>query len=181
MGRGVTALASRRLADRSCAEAARRYAQERSWAVLPIRPGTKVPATGHGLHDATTDLDVIAAWWRRWPRAAVAIRTGGVSGLFVVDVDKRHGGWDSVGALDEADRWQWRTARVLTPTGGAHFYFRHPGGLPNSAGKLGAGIDTRGEGGYVLAPPSPHPDGGRYAWQHELTGGVGVGVLAALS
>jgi hypothetical protein len=130
--------------------------------VFPCAPGTKRPATVYGLHDATLDPDVIRGWWERWPRANVAIRTGAVSGLVVLDVDMPEG-FASHEALEAKQGRLPVTYTTTMPSGGKHYYFRHPGGtVPNSAGKLGPGLDVRGDGGYVVAPPSRLVNGGNY-------------------
>ena len=111
------------------------------------------------MEAATTDQDQIRKWWKRWPDAMVAIPTGGVSGVFVVDLDvnKQTGapiGESSLKAAGLADCVR-HVPCVRTPSGGAHFYFKHPGkGFGNTAGQIGPGIDTRGDGGYVVAPGS---------------------------
>lgn len=131
-------------------------------------PG-KHPRTRHGIDDASSDPLVIAGWWQRWPTANVGVRTGAVSGVVVLDVDPRHGGTRT---LDDRKRQHGplpRTAQVLTGSGGWHFYFTHPGGTePNTAGRFGDGLDTRGDGGYVVAPPSVHLSGNPYKWLHPL-------------
>lgn len=128
-------------------------------------PG-KHPTTREGLKNATVRKDWIDAWWKKWPFANVGIVTGKQSGLVVVDIDPRHGGDDALDSLFvRHDRFPG-TVEVMTGGGGRHFYFRHPGvEIRNSANKLGAGIDVRGDGGYVLAPPSSHISGGRYEWE----------------
>ena len=127
-------------------------------------PG-KHPRTRRGFHDASVDPEVVRRWWRRWPQANVGVRTGTVSGLVVVDVDPDHGGLDTIRRLHRT-RGLPRGLRVRTGSGGWHLYFAHPGGLvPNSAGTaLGPGVDVRGDGGYVIAPPSRHLSGGTYRW-----------------
>jgi hypothetical protein len=119
-----------------------------------------------GLKAATTDRLAITAWWQRWPGANVAIRTGAVSGLVVIDVDPPHGGGASLDALVQRHGALPEGRAVRTGSGGAHLYLAHPGGrVANSAGtKLGPGIDVRCDGGYVIAPPSRHPSGGSYTW-----------------
>lgn len=120
---------------------------ERGWPVFPCRPGEKRPDTPHGCKDATTDAGQIRRWLIGQPNANVAIATG--HELFVVDEDT--GGAEAIAALDLPV-----TYTVRTPSGGRHFYFRLPHGvtLGNSTRKLGVGVDTRGTGGYVVAPPS---------------------------
>ncbi len=127
-------------------------------------PG-KHPRTRQGLHDATADPASIRQWWRQWPTANVGIRTGAVSGIVVIDIDPEHGGLDTVRSL-AADAPIPKGLRVRTGSGGWHLYFAHPGGqVRNSAGTaLGPGVDVRGDGGYVIAPPSRHISGGAYHW-----------------
>jgi bifunctional DNA primase/polymerase-like protein len=133
-------------------------------------PG-KHPRTRRGLHDASTDPDVVKRWWRRWPLANVGVRTGAASGLVVIDIDPAHGGLETIRRL-HAEHPLPRGLRVRTGSGGWHLYFAHPGHrISNSAGTvLGPGVDVRGDGGYVIAPPSGHVSGGEYRWvgQWEL-------------
>lgn len=125
----------------------------RGWHVFPCKPGEKTPATPHGFKDATTDEETIRAWWARTPAANVAIATGRVSGLVVVDIDPKNGGsleWQML----VAQNGEPVAPRVRTPSGGTHLYFACPdAGFPSKVG-IRPGIDTRGDGGYVLAPPS---------------------------
>lgn len=101
----------------------------------------------------------VRTWWRRWPDASIAICTGKVSGLVVVDVDPRHGGDESLKELALPP-----TVTALTGGGGEHLYYRHPGGTIHNGANLLPGIDLRGDGGYVIAPPSPHISGTAYTW-----------------
>ena len=132
-------------------------------------PG-KHPRVVRGLHEATTDVVTIAGWWQRWPRANVAIRTGVVSGLVVIDVDPPHGGGDSLATLTARHGPLPWTMAVRTGSGGTHLYLAHPGGqVRNTAGtRLGTGIDVRGDGGYVIAPPSVHVSGACYSWSNPV-------------
>ena len=119
--------------------------------------------TCHGFYAATTDLARLAAMLGAVPRGLLAIRTGAVSGLLVVDIDPRNGG-----QLDQA--LMTPTAAVITGGGGWHLYYRHPG-APTVAELPGRpGVDIKGDGGYVTAPPSVHPDTGRpYRWtRHRI-------------
>lgn len=131
----------------------------------------KHPRTRHGLHDASTDAGTIKAWWRTWPRANVGIRTG--EGLVVVDIDPAHGGAASIEALEAKHGRLPATLAVRTGGAGLHLYFAVEKAVRNSAGALGPGIDVRGEGGYVVAPPSRHVSGAAYRWS-------GVGSLAPM-
>ena len=125
--------------------------------IFPCKPGGKPPLTDNGHLDATTDKAKITAWWNRWPNANLAVPTGKRSGFFVLDVDKDSWGFGTLDALEEQFGELPRTRTVRTGRGGLHIYFKYPDDgtvIPNSAGKLGLGADIRGEGGYVLVPPS---------------------------
>lgn len=154
------------------------------WRVFPIMPaeGDKCACglpdcaspgkhpVGHlvprGFHDATDDPAVLAQWCALYPDLNIGIATGAVSGIFVLDIDPDHGGLESLSELEgRYGRMEHPTWAVMTGGGGLHLYFRHPGNpVPNSAGKLGPGLDVRGDGGYVLAPPSNHISGESYRW-----------------
>jgi hypothetical protein len=145
-------------------EAALAYAA-RGWLVFPCVPGTKRPATVRGFLEATTDAERIRQWWAKDPTANVAIRTGRESGIVVLDVDPQSGGFESLRALERAHERLPDTRSANTPRGGLHFYFLHPGvEVPSSVGKLAPGLDIKGDGGYVLAPPSRTADGS-YEWR----------------
>ncbi len=128
-------------------ETAQRYAAA-GIAVFPCRQGAKEPATAHGWKDATTDVITIDRWWTENPNYNLAIALD-QAGLCVVDLDVKDDGPDNWQAL-AGDRPT--TYTVATPSGGQHLYYR--GSLPPSVSKLAPGIDTRGRGSYVLAPPS---------------------------
>jgi hypothetical protein len=141
------------------------YLAERGLPVFPCKPRDKVPATVHGLKDATTDLAVIEQWWRQEPEFNIAIATGAVSprSVFVIDVDNT----DAEAELRKLEATHGDlppTVEAITARG-RHVYFKMPDRpVRNSAGKIAEGIDVRGTGGYVLAPPSMHPSGRRYRW-----------------
>jgi hypothetical protein len=132
----------------------------RGWPVLPLRPGTKLPLTEHGLHDATTDEAQVREWWRRCPRANVGLRTGLAFDVLDVDGDE---GLKELSALIGGDEVELPAGpAVATPSGGLHVYFR-PTGLGNRA-RFRKGLDWRGSGGYVVAPPSLLPRPAYYSW-----------------
>jgi hypothetical protein len=154
---------------------------ERGWPVLPLWwPAAGRCACGmsdcdsvgkhpigdlapRGLHDATPDPNVVAAWWGTGPRANVGIRTGAESGVVVLDVDGQAGRQAVRGLVAQHGRFDAVWAR--TGSGGWHAYLGHPGvPVPNSAGRVGEGLDVRGDGGYVVAPPSLHASARRYRW-----------------
>ncbi|MBI3945999.1 MAG: bifunctional DNA primase/polymerase [Armatimonadetes bacterium] len=149
----------------SLAQVALEYAA-RGWRVFPCKPRGKEPLGAlvpHGLKNATTDPEQIAAWWQAQPDANIGIATGSESGLYVADADGATGA-AALAALVDANGPLPPTPRVRTGRG-VHYYFAAPPGGRNSAGQLGPKVDTRGEGGYVLAPPSVHPSGAVYRWE----------------
>ena len=116
------------------------------------------------LQERPAAPDEIEAWYAERPDGNVGVVTGAVSGLVVIDVDVGHGGEQSLARLKIEHGSLPRTVEALTGGGGRHLYFAHPGGVvPNRAG-LAPGIDVRGDGGCVVAPPSMHPGGRRYRW-----------------
>lgn len=148
--------------------------------VFPCVPGEKRPLTRHGFHDATTNLEQVTAWWRRWPTANVAIPTGSASGVEVVDIDT-HSDGSGFPALQRARSEglikEW-CALVRTPSGGLHLYFTSDAlREQNSWQAPKAHVDFRGTGGYVLVPPSrvTQPDGETRPYQ--LRSNIAVGVV----
>ena len=123
-------------------------------------PG-KHPRTEHGFKDATTDPEIIAAWWERWPDANIGIPTGAPSGLLVVDCDPRNGGPADRSEIIERFGPIPDTAEAETGGGGRHYFFRGGGPVPK---QLAPGSDLKGDGGYVVVPPSVHASGKRYRW-----------------
>lgn len=140
-------------------ESALAYARM-GYPVFPCVPGGKAPATKHGCKDATTDESRIRAWWQKQPSANIGLAT---AGLIVVDIDGAENPW----LVDQPERRQTLAASPLslTPSGGRHHVFRQPAGKSwgNSSGKLAPKVDTRGNGGYIVAPPSV-VDGNAYRW-----------------
>jgi len=124
--------------------------------VFPCAPGGKRPIPERGFHEASVDLDRVEGWWRSRPTANIGIPTGAVSGLVVIDVDV-HGvnGYAAYARAARVGLIPEPLAVVRTPTGGQHAYFpADPNQAQRSwqAGKVG--IDCRGDGGYIIAPPS---------------------------
>ena len=117
-----------------------------------------------GLKDATTDQAEIRQWWAPWPCANVAIRTGSESGVFVVDIDTKNDGRQTLLQLiDEHGEWP-ATVEEVIGGGGAHIFFRHPGHKITSRDNVRPGLDVKGDGGYVVCAPSRHISGGTYRW-----------------
>jgi len=131
----------------------------------------KRPAVANGVLAATTNPDTIRGWWQHDPQFNVGIATGAPSGIFAVDVD----GVDAEAELRKLEAQHGAlppTIEVITARG-RHVYFKMPAApIRNSAGKLGPGLDIRATGGYVLAPPSVHPTGRRYAWSVDCASAI---------
>ena len=117
----------------------------------------------NGLRDASKNPAVVDRWFQN-SELNIGVATGAISGIVVVDIDPRHGGDETLAKLERQHGPLPQTWRFLTGGGGEHILFQHPGGrVPNSAGKVGPGIDVRGDGGYIVAPPSRHISGRSYA------------------
>lgn len=146
------------------AKAALGYAAQHGLAVFPCKAGDKRPATANGFKDATKVSEEIRLHFRQ--HRNVAIRTGEDSAVFVLDVDMP-GGDATLAALVAEHSELPRTVTASTPSGGKHYYFRFPegGSIGISAGKIGQKLDIRGEGGYVVAPPSSTA-AGAYRWDN---------------
>jgi hypothetical protein len=141
-------------------EAALKYAA-RGLPIFPCQPRGKNPACARGALDATTDVSRINRWWGAIGELNIGLATGKGGGFFVCDIDNDEGE-ATLRTLEEAHGALPPTVETITGRG-RHLYFslgEHK--VRNSAGKLGSGIDVRGEGGYVLAPPSVHPSGHLY-------------------
>ncbi|MET9310762.1 bifunctional DNA primase/polymerase [Kribbella sp. NPDC003505] len=128
-------------------------------------PATCGHLTCHGFYAATTDPERVAEIVTAVPAGQLAVRTGAVSGLVVVDVDPAHGGDASLAALMACGLVP-RTLWVRTGSGGVHLYYRHPGReIPSRPMPGRAGIDVKADGGYVVLPPSiHHRTYQRYQW-----------------
>lgn len=127
----------------------------------------KHPRIGRWQILATTDERQIREWWGRWPSSNIGICCGqelpGGGLLLVVDVDPRHDGDISLSLLEQKYGELPETARNLTGGGGQHYFFRVPRLVKSRSNALGPGVDVKCDRGYVLAPPSSHASGGRYA------------------
>lgn len=163
-------------------------------AKAPLLPKETSPgAKDGGLWLASTEPSQIRAWWQRWPRALIGVRMGRDAGVFVVDLDpKAHDADTMLRALAAFCGGVLPPCPVVrTQSGGLHLYFRYPADLPahpapgylsNRGGlfaKVDAApaeirehVDVRGEGGYVIVPPSVLSDGNAYSWEQEPDGEV---------
>lgn len=161
---------------------------ELGWRVLPLHSAdrngcscgrrgcpspAKHPRTRRGLKDASTDEQQIKSWWSEWPDANVGVCCGAVGGpgdgqaewLLALDVDARHGGLESLASLEAKHGALPDSVRARTGGGGLHILLSAPSAVGNSASRLAPGLDVRGEGGYIVAPPSQHASGQVYGWE----------------
>lgn len=160
-------------------EFARHYVGQ-GWQVLPLhsikdgnlctcgdtgcRSVAKHPLTKNGLLDASDLEEDIEQWWKEWPWANVGIRTGEESGVWVLDVDAKSGGLETLAKL-ELEHGRIAAPVVLTGSGGRHYYFAWDSIVEiRSHQGVAPGLDTRGTNGYVVAPPSIHESGNYYRW-----------------
>lgn len=142
------------------------YAQKRGWPGFPVMQGQKKPPlTPHGCLDATIEEEQIRAWWKKWPNANVALRTGVY--FWVLDIDRDKGGFDTLEEL-ELKHGKLRDTLIQDTGGGGRQYLYLPPDqaiIKNAEGVCGwRGIDVRGQNGYILVQPSIHPSGGQYLW-----------------
>ena len=124
----------------------------------------KHPMTRNGLKNASRGDETIVTWWKQHPRANIGILTGEDSGLVVLDVDPRHDGEASLKALQAEFGPLPPTLVAKTGGNGWHFYFKHPGSKVSNKANLRSGLDIRGDGGYIVAPPSIHASLQSYSW-----------------
>jgi hypothetical protein len=143
-------------AEPTLAGAAIRYANL-GVPVFPCAPGGKQPLTPNGFHDASSSARVVQAWWERHPDANIGLPTGARTGVLVVDVDVHSGGsgfeaFERARADGLGEHWGWL---VRTPSGGVHAYYPTDADQEQRSWQVpSAHVDFRGDGGYVIAPPS---------------------------
>lgn len=163
--------------DTPMVEAVLAYAK-RGWHVFPAPPGKKksyksADFSGGRRWGATTNAKEIKQGWTRWPNANVGIVTGPKSGIFVVEADTLRGhavdGIASLQALECKHGELPKTLVAESPSGSVHYYFNYPAKVTigNSTSKVAPGVDVRGGGGMVIAPPSRRPGVGQYRWLNK--------------
>ncbi len=132
--------------------------------VLPL--SGKVPRIskidgGNGVHDATTDGDLIREWWTRWPEANIGVA---LDGMAIIDVDPRHCGDEHFDRLLAAHHFDAGPC-TLTGGGGMHWWMKAHPAIKTAPDQFGPGIDVKTDAGsYAVAPPSIHPSGTTYRW-----------------
>jgi hypothetical protein len=129
--------------------------------VFPCLPRGKAPAVARGFLSATTNPATIRRFWTN-PEYNIAIPTGAISGFWALDVDGAEGA-ATLRALETRHGAIPKTRTVVTPRG-KHAWFAYPGAVPTTVSRIGPGIDTRGDDGYVVVPPSVHKTGQQYAF-----------------
>ena len=130
---------------------------ELGYHVFPCTEGGKVPACEHGVNDATTDPEQLRKWWTINPNYNIGVAPAR-SEMSVLDVDGPLG-VEALARLEGCDQALPNTLKVQTPRGAGHIHYWFDGVLPSTVAKLGAKLDTRSQGGYVLVPPSRTPQG----------------------
>jgi ribosomal protein L12E/L44/L45/RPP1/RPP2 len=162
-----------------CMEHAIYYAS-RGWEIFPAPPGKKKSFKSAKHSDGrnwgkTTNADEIKRDWAQWPQANIGIATGKDSGIFVVEADTADGhGVDGIAALAKLEAEHGKLPETMaaeSPSGSIHRYFKYPKDvekIKTVASEIAPGIDTRGDGGMVIAPPSMRPGKGRYLWLNNL-------------
>jgi hypothetical protein len=149
--------------------------------VFPCSPIDKKPLTPNGFKDATRDEAQILAWWHQYPNAMISAPTGPASGMWSIDLDfdpaKKIDGRATLDQLIAQHTALPSTWVTITPRGGRHLIFAWDSNVEirNSAGKIGPGIDVRGNGGYLCLPPSRNATSGTYQWE---PGGPQIAALA---
>jgi hypothetical protein len=140
------------------------YLEKMNFSVIPIRPGDKKPLIPWlPYQKERASREKIVEWWTKTPNANIGIVTGEISDLDVIDIDSEEGRKNIEPYLPDS----FLAPTVNTPRGGLHYYCRHEPGMNNKAGVI-AGTDFRGEGGYVVAPPSANGNGKAYRWEPDI-------------
>lgn len=145
------------------------YARE-GLPVFPCNARDKRPLTANGFHDASTDAETVTAWWTRWPDAMIGMPTGAATGFWALDIDDPE-------AFEAACTIELPATRRVDTGKGYHLYFKHDPAKPVRNQQKHRtrgwpfpslpGAETRGDGGYVIVPPSIHPTGRRYQWHDD--------------
>lgn len=141
---------------------------KRGWFVFPCRNSgpDKKPLTPHGYKDAVNTIEEAVSLFAPHLNAMIGVATGAVSGFFVVDVDVKEGktGDDSLAELEQIHGELPHTVEAISCTGGRHLYFKMPGFSIPSRGAFVKDVDIRGDGGYIIIPPSSF-NGLPYEWE----------------
>jgi hypothetical protein len=168
--------------ERNLVDKAIEYA-ERGWKVFPLHSmkGTacscgspncasaaKHPHIKEWQKYCSSQVGEIKDWWQKWPDANIGLATGKASGFFVLDIDPRHGGKESLQKLVKKNGILPKTLASSTGGGGYHLFFNEPEIRIGNRANVLPGLDVRGDGGYVVAPPSFHKSGMQYCWLKDF-------------
>ena len=168
--------------ERNIVDKALEYAA-RGWRVFPLHTmrgsicscgnmscssAAKHPHIKEWQNYCSYDSDEIRGWWQKWPDANIGLATGGASGFFVLDIDPRHGGKESLEELVKRNGALPKTLASNTGGGGYHLFFNETDIKIGNRTNVLPGLDVRGDGGYIVAPPSVHKSGAQYAWLREF-------------
>lgn len=131
------------------------------YSVIPLQPKGKKPiiSSWAEYQKQRADENQIREWWRQYPKANVGIVTGSISGIVVLDVD----GEDGLSSLTRIGE-KLRPTPISNTGNGHHYIYKHPGKEIRNFSRREPGLDLRGDGGYIVAPPSVHPSGREYEW-----------------
>jgi hypothetical protein len=145
---------------------------EMGFRVFPVEVKGKKPLIKEWQKKATTDEAVLREWWEKWPKANIGLAAGEESGFFVLDIDTKDDqpGNESFNELEIEVGLPEETLEARTGSGGRHLFYRYPSNRPvRNKQSFRPGLDIRGEGGYVVAAPSIHPDTGQpYTWPYGV-------------
>ncbi|WP_181062360.1 bifunctional DNA primase/polymerase [Nocardia cyriacigeorgica] len=164
-------------------------AAARGWPVFPLRPGTKTPAINRWPDRASTDSTHINRWWRHGTSFNIGVVTGTAARLHVVDLDSQHMQptvaqfEDALAQFTEQVADAVPTTFTVATPAGWHLYFRAPHGrrLRSTIGRLGPGIDSRGDGGYIVAPGSRTSTGHYRVLRHAPVAPLPTRLIALLT
>ena len=144
-----------------------KYAQL-GWKIFPLKQGTKLPKIKDWVNQATDDVEQVIQWWTEFPNANIAVATGAGSGIWVLDIDVKgeENGVTSLQSFVHKYGGFPKTLCAKTASGGWHYFFKHDGTkFRNTAGRI-PGVDTRGDGGYIVLAPSTLHDKSTYSWSN---------------
>lgn len=137
----------------------------RGLSVIPVKPDKKPFIKWEEFQRRRPTAEEVREWWGKFPAAMIGIPTGTVSGVSVIDIDEDEG-------REEISRFvpdSLLMPTVKTPSGGQHLYFRTPSPPIANNARIIPGCDFRGEGGYVVSPPSVNSAGRAYEWEPGLS------------
>lgn len=149
-----------------CLQTALQYLQD-GWSVIPLESRGKKPRVDWKPYQSIpATREQVNVWWKQWPDANVGIVTGTISDLLVLDIDGEEGNATLTGL--EKTHGPLPLTRTAKTGKGRHLYFTFPSAsIGSTASALGNGVDVRGQGGYVVAPPSVHENGAAYRWSSD--------------